>query len=134
MKIVDRKAFLALPPGTVFSTYKPCYMDAICIKGDTVLPMTDAGAGDFDVCRLEHALSYVEEEFSDICFKHLEKGKSVPMEFNTYHRDGLFDVAQQFAVWEPADIQALIARLQQCLQQSRPLWSMNLKTGEMTRL
>jgi hypothetical protein len=33
------------------------------------------------------------------------------MDFDCQGRDGLFDAAQLFAVWEPQDVAVLIARL-----------------------
>lgn len=35
MRIVDRKTFLAMPIGTVFSKYEPCVFGNLCIKGET---------------------------------------------------------------------------------------------------
>lgn len=112
MRIVDRKTFLAMPAGTVFAKYAPCYFEALAIKGDTwgddflVQWIADAiectGSSDFDA-RLFHA-----QEFGD----------SLPMDLNSAGRDGCFDMDQLFAVFESADVVGLIVRLQEALAQS----------------
>ena len=50
------------------------------------------------------------EYFANQCEK-MEHGISVGMDFNTSGRDGLFNEDELFAVWEQADVDALIARL-----------------------
>jgi hypothetical protein len=111
MKIVDRKAFLALPAETVFSKYEPCVFGELCIKGDSIRgidffyqPLNDATA------------SNDSGMFAEQLFAAEERGLSVAMDFDCQMRDGLFDADQLFAVWEPGDVAALVARLNKCVQ------------------
>jgi len=102
MKIVDRKTFLALPEGTVFAKYKPCVFEALSIKGET-------WGNDFLVQYIDTALS--ADEADNLLYGAAETGASLPMDFDCLSRDGCFDDDQLFAVWERADVEALIARL-----------------------
>lgn len=110
MKIVDLVTFRALPAGTLFSKYVPCYFEALTIKGETweydflTQQIADAiactGSDDFSA-KLDHA------QFT---------GASLTMDFDCQGRDGCFDKEQLFAVWERADVEALITRLQETLK------------------
>lgn len=115
MKIVDRKTFLALPAETLFSKYAPCYMEAVEIKGESL-------GNDYCYQQIADAIDCKDSgEFADKLFAAQELGESIPMDFHCQSRDGCFDAEQLFAVWEPADVEALIARLQQCLNaKTRP--------------
>lgn len=111
MKIVDHKAFLSMPAGTVFSKYEPCFFGPIAIKGDTT-----AGGIDFFVQEIDNAVAC---DSSTQQFEILETaertGSSVALDFSCEGRDGLFEPEQLFAVWEKVDVEALIVRLQQCV-------------------
>lgn len=110
MKIVDRATFLALPENTLFAKYAPCYFEELCIKGET-------WPHDFLVQQIADAIESKGSE--DFC-KKLDlaqfEGASLPMDFNNMSRDGCFDADQLFAVYEDADVRALIARLTECLK------------------
>lgn len=107
MKIVDRKTFLALPAGTVFSKYAPCFFEALSIKGDTYEHI-----GDFQVQGIADAIVCTgSDDFSEKLYDATLSGNSLPMDFDCLGRDGCFDADQLFAVWEPADVLALIHRL-----------------------
>lgn len=110
MKIVDRETFLAMPAGTVFSKYAPCYMEDLQIKGES-LPDDFCYQGIADA--IEHAGS---DGFSDRLREAELLGQAVSMDFNSQCRDGCFDEGQMFAVWERSDVLALIARLQETLE------------------
>lgn len=110
MKIVDLSTFRAMPAGTLFSKYEPCYFEDLSIKGETmafdflVQPIADAiecNGSDKFVAKLDGA--------------HIT-GASLAMDFDCQGRDGCFDDGQLFAVWERADVEALIARLQETLK------------------
>lgn len=106
MKIVDRKTFLALPAETLFSKYEPCVFGDLCIKGDSI------GSNDFAYQQIADAVAAHDSgEFANKLFDAQASGESVAMDFDCQGRDGLFDDDQLFAVWEPADVAALIARL-----------------------
>lgn len=110
MRIVDHKTFLSLPAGTVFSKYEPYAFDSLAIKGSSI------GDIDFFVQEIETAVdSDHSGDFYDKLDAAQTKGASLAMDFNCESRDGLFEPGQLFAVWEKADVEGLIARLQQCV-------------------
>lgn len=109
MKIVDRKTFLAMPEGVVFSKYEPCVFGPLEIKGETW-----GEAGDFWAQQIADGVA----GDLDALLRAKESDESISFDFNCQYRDGLHDADQLFAAWEPADIQALIVRLQQSLKES----------------
>jgi hypothetical protein len=107
MKIVDRKTFLAMPEGTVFSKYEPCIFSELKIKG------ANCGEDDFLVQEIADAVRMEDGESSFDMFTRVnDLRESVPMDLYCEGRDGLFDQDQLFAVWEDGDVAALISRLQ----------------------
>lgn len=115
MKIVDRKAFLALPGEALFSEFQPCVFDELLIKTGNY------GANDFGFDVLIGAIKAAngDDEMNKL-MEAAETGASLAMDFHVTHRDGLFDDDQLYAVYERADVEALIARLQLVLERSAP--------------
>lgn len=109
MKIVNRTQFLALPAQTLFSKYEPCCFGELEIKSDSLrndwLTQDIAGA----------IANNGSEDFASKLFDAEINGTSLPMDFDCLGRDGCFDEGQLFAVWEKADVEALIGRLIRCL-------------------
>jgi hypothetical protein len=115
VKIVDRKTFLAMPPETVFAKYAPCYMEDLQIKGDSL------NSNDYFYQNIADAVdARHSDEFADMLHTSAETGCSIPMNFDVQGRDGCFDEGQLFAVFEPQDVEALIARLHRCVPPSTP--------------
>lgn len=111
MRIVKRPEFLKLPPGTLYSKYKPCIFEELNIKGDT-LP----NGNDWFYQQIADATEHYGQDCIDALTAAEELGKSIAMDFDCEGRDGCFeDDSQLFAVWERADVEKLIARLQQTL-------------------
>lgn len=111
MKIVNLTDFLALPDETLFSKYAPCYFENMQIK------TSNCGEHDFIAQSIEDAIECRgSEDFSDKLDDAERLGVSLKMDFNCTGRDGCFDEDQLFAVWEHADLEALIERLQVCLK------------------
>lgn len=111
MKIVTRKEFMKLPTETVFSYYEPCSFREFMIKvsDDKEWPtdfLFDSIIGEIDTVSSEDYLTKCEM---------MEKGESVPMDFESTSREGLFDEEQLYAVYEKKDIEKLIARLQKTI-------------------
>jgi hypothetical protein len=105
MKIVDRKTFLALPAGTVFSKFEPNIICETMIKGDTVAGV-DFYYSNLTSLHVPNSGEWIEQ------IDRLVAGEAVPLDFESECRDGCFDMHQMFAVWEQCDIDALIERLQ----------------------
>lgn len=106
MRIVDRKTFLAMPEGTLFSKYQPCVFEDLLIKGESL-------ENDFFYQSISGAIDSNDSgEFVDLLDKAKSEGVSLAMDFECEGQDGLFDDDQLFAVWERADVEKLIARIQ----------------------
>lgn len=113
MRIVDRKTFLAMPSGTVFAKFAPCWFGDLHIKGDSL------DSNDFIAEAITDAFdNNGSEQFADRCYEMKDKGASYPMTFDATMRDGLFDDDQLFAVWDRSDVTALIERLSRALADS----------------
>lgn len=112
MRIVDRKTFLAMPDGTVYAKYEPQDFGPLCVKGDS-LGDIDFYSG--DLCHPRFEGDHGSDTHYDI-LTEIEGGASVAVYLNVEGRDGLFDKGQLFAIWERADVEALIARLQETLR------------------
>ena len=109
MRIVNLDQFVAMPAGTLFSKYQPCVFEDLCIKGDSIEETRD-----FFYQPIVDTLDCGgSDEFHSMLFDAQEGGVSIPMNFHYESRDGCFEPAQLFAVWESADVDALIARLQE---------------------
>lgn len=115
MKIVDRQTFLAMPAGTVFSTYEPVIFGPLMIKGETI----HGGSGkaiDFFEQQIADAVECDDSgEFMDVLEAARCDGGSFRMDLETESREGLFDDDQLYAVWEKDDLVSLIKRLKRCL-------------------
>ena len=114
MKIVDRKTFLSLPAGTVYSKYAPCFFDGLAIKCSDP---NDGRSNDFLYDDLIAPVdAHDSDEFCAMC-ENAEHGKLIPLTFteNT-SRDGLFENEQLFAIYEDADVVAMILRLSECVK------------------
>lgn len=109
MKIVDRKAFLTMPAGTVYAkAATPPVIDfgPVEIKGNTV------GDCDFYSQRLigdfqgdENSSDWIDS------YDNMIAGGSETPDFDVVCRDGLFDDGQLFAVFDSEDLEGLINRL-----------------------
>lgn len=113
MVIVDRKTFLALPAGVVYSKYEPCVFGALEIKGDST-PSTEPR--DFFSQQIADAVDASgSDDMSNILFAAEKTGGSFSMDLDCEGRDGLYDEEQLFAVWERDDVKELIRRLAETL-------------------
>ena len=106
MRIINRKEFLSLPEGTVFSEFEPHFFDGLFIKGETV--------GDDDY--LEETLvgnvaSTGSGNYSDIVSRAVENGQEFSLEFGATSRNGMYDDEQLYAVYSQDDVKQLVERL-----------------------
>jgi len=114
MKIVDHKTFMAMPPDTLFSKWRPCCFDELTIKGDSI-------SCDFFAQDIASAIEpFGLESLSETCDRSAETGEQISIDLECQGRDGCFDDEQMFAVWEAADVVKLIERLQKCLPEETP--------------
>jgi hypothetical protein len=114
MRIVNRKTFLSMPEGTLFSKYEPQITDGFGIKGNTL--WHQGRPIDF---REQDLLMPVDcmssDELMDILDKGERDGDSFAVNLDCQGRDGCFDEDQLFLVWDRADVEKLIGRLQAAL-------------------
>ena len=113
MKVVALAQFMMLPTGTLYCKYAPCYTEPMAIKG------TNCGPDDFlyqDIaCGIDAQNSM---DMVDLLNESARSGTSIPIDLDCQGRDGSFDPAQLFLVFESHDLAALIARLQTALHDS----------------
>lgn len=126
MRIVNRATFLNMPAGTVYSTFEPLLFGPLAIKGDTRWhDGNDPARTDFLHQDINAPLALppgVESSghWLDVTDTSLTTGSSIPMDFDSTSRDGMFEADCLFAVWEPQDVRALILRLHQALTDATP--------------
>lgn len=107
MKIVTRKEFMELPAGTVFTYYEPCVFRGLHIKDSS----PELGYPDFTMSDLIGAVENNSSgDFAQKC-QLMEEGQSMPVDFESSGREGLFDEKLLYAVYEKEDVQKLIDRL-----------------------
>lgn len=112
MRIVDLPTLLTMPQGTLYQKWKPCYFEEMSIFDNSL--GNDFVSCEFGSCPIE---THSSEDFGDKCDDMAENGASYPVGFEGYARDGCFVSDQLFAVWEPDDVRALIAKLEEGLAQ-----------------
>lgn len=109
MRIVDRKTFLAMPEDTLFSIFDPNVFGALSIKLESI--------EDFDFYSVEIASSVKCEdsyEFNNLIDSAQYEKISLDIDLDCGCRDGGF-IDKTFAVWEKKDIEQLIEKLEECL-------------------
>jgi hypothetical protein len=115
MRIVSRKEFLEMPSGTIFLKYSPINFGELCIKGETCKSsfITD----DFFLTCIPCANAFDTGEMIKL-FDNAEKDSSfsIPLDFETMGRDGLWDKDQKFAILEKHDIETFITVLRAAIR------------------
>lgn len=104
MKLYRRAAFMDLPPDTLFAKGKPWYFESLSVKGDTW--RFDTGMGDFLARGLVWIDAPSDGDADSRLAAMLEADASFPIE-TAYGRDGCFDEADLFLVYERADLEEL---------------------------
>jgi hypothetical protein len=109
VKIINRKQFLALPEGVLFSKYKPYSFEPPLVKGESM-------PNDFGYQDIVYAVKCGgSDDMMNILEESELTGSSFDMDFDCGSRDGLFEDAQLFVVWEKKDLDMLKALLSQCV-------------------
>jgi len=112
MKIASLKEFRAMPSGTLFMKYQPCVFDTLCAKSETL-------DSDFLYENIVYEIDCTgSEDFVEKLRNAEEKGNSLLMDFDCAARDGAYQDAQLFAVYERKDIEMLIDKLNRCKAQA----------------
>jgi hypothetical protein len=104
MKIVNRKEFLKMPIGTVFSEFDGYNFNDMLVKHETI----DNGIEDIDYWEMSMIANLKNKEGDDYC-DTLERIMKEPVETEiSLGRNGLFDQDQLYAIYETEDIDLLI--------------------------
>jgi hypothetical protein len=102
MRLYNRADFLKLPSGVLFCSGEPYAFGNLRVKGESL------GYNDFVALELQTIDSAGSGDCIDRLDEMLHTGASYPMNAD-YGRDGAFDQAEVFLVWERADLAALEA-------------------------
>ena len=110
MKIVTLQEFMALPEGTLFMKYEPCVFEDLQVKGET-------WERDFISTNITYQPDCTgSDDFADKLYLAQGTGESILMDFDSMRRDGCFDKAQLFAVYDRRDIEMLQDKLKRCAE------------------
>jgi hypothetical protein len=105
MRIVDRKAFLKMPAGTLFTKYASCHGAEPMVKGETISHVTPTTAGDFyyrDLLKGQPDAEDFNESVEKFSAMEADPKLELPNE-KGYYRDGLFDEGQLFIIFSDED-------------------------------
>lgn len=105
MKVLNRKEFLELPPGTLYSRYNDGIISGLELKGSTCYDGNKA----FDWFFLDLIGNIAANDTSE----YLEKSESkeFDLDFELVERDGCFEETDQFAVYDQTELNQFINRL-----------------------
>ena len=103
MRIVDRGTFMAMPAGTIYAKIpEPIVIRDLSVKADTIHDSTGR-AIDWVKLELANWQSRDTGDWAGLFDVMLEHGQSVPLD-DGFGRDGCFDDADKFLVFERADL------------------------------
>lgn len=110
MRVVNRKTFLTLPPGTIYCKGVRWAFDGLCIKGDSL-------ENDWIYLDPAWASAHDSGEATDLLEKSLETGASFVGE-DAYGRDGCFDDGDIFLIFEQRELLLLRTCINYALERS----------------
>lgn len=111
MRIVDRKAFLAMPAGTIFCKGEPWHFESICIKDDSL-------ENDWFYLNPAWPASHDLGEAVDLLETSKLSGTSFEME-DAIARDGCFGENDVFLIFEEGDLKTLRTYIDRALALQR---------------
>lgn len=115
MRIVSRSELMALPPGTLYHEWEPCYFHSLCIKGKTI-PAEEGYRGDWWQHVVPQLIDEKEPDNLQVLI-NLDNGASIPLTFNLAGREALCDNTLRYAVWERSDVEAFRDSLDRILSE-----------------
>jgi hypothetical protein len=112
MKLVNRKTFIELPDGTIYSKYFDGWnFHEISIKCETRFGMENEPIDWLSMPLNEIHYGTKSEDTQKRFDEMIEKGEEEPITLNCTTRDGLFEDEQIFAVYDKNDINKMIEML-----------------------
>jgi hypothetical protein len=109
MKIINKKEFLELPSGVLYSNYIPAYFEGLYIKKETISD-TDFT---FQILIVEIDAHDADEADNMLVASELH-GQELPIDFDSSRRDGLHDPNQLFAVYSKDEIKKMSEIISKC--------------------
>lgn len=110
MKRVDRKTFLQMPEGTVFSKCEPKFLGV-----NEIGVLTDTGENDFNAVYLDSwADANATADLTSAWIEVIDEGKEIEMEMWD-NRDGLYEKDETYFIFSKAEVQQMIALLNESL-------------------
>lgn len=106
MKIINRKQFLEIPEGTIYSKFDPYIIDGLYIKNESL-------GNDWYYQDLINSIECNDSgEYTDKLFKARDDPKyELRQDYNVNQRDGLFNEEQLFLIYDKDDAMKLIITL-----------------------
>ena len=101
MKLYNRRDFMGLPVGTVYSKGKQWYFGNLQVFGGKF------GDNDFTCIEVAGIEAESSEDWVDKLEDMLKNGTSVPCDKDGYGRDGMYDNTDLFLVFEKEDLEHL---------------------------
>ena len=98
MRLYNRTEFLNLPSGVIFCSGEPYAFGNLRVKGESLVE-----SNDFIALELQTIESAGSGDCIDRLDEMLHTGASYPMNTD-YGRDGAFDQAEVFLVWDTVDL------------------------------
>ena len=98
MKVVSREEFLALPEGTLYTKFMPCYTEGLAVKHKSI-------PDDWFYTQLIASTDNCEG-LDELC-----DGKELPFSADWSSRDGAFDNDQMFIIYSTEDVKAFAETL-----------------------
>lgn len=121
MKVVDRKTFLSMPPGTLYAKFGgvPTVENTIDL-GSLFIKESNRGSADWYATAIPEWPEHQDTDgLLDVC-QRLIAGADLPPDMESSTSDGLYDDGQLFAVLTESDVDALIERLHRAKAEAFP--------------
>ena len=116
MKIVNKQEFYKLPSGTLFSYYKPCIINDLMVKLDTITSgIYNGDPIDFYYKDLISNVNTDNGEYSEILINAQENKVDFDLDFEVASRDGLFEDDALYVVYNSGEIKELANKIAECI-------------------
>ena len=110
MKIVNKKQFITLPEGVLYTKFRPRVFGEICIKGK------NSNNNLYYKCLLEVEAKN-REHWDELVTEGMEIGNHIPLDFKKENIDDKCEDFQLFAVFEKEEVKQLVDSIQKRLSQ-----------------
>lgn len=116
MRVVTRQELMALPNGTIYHEWEPCFWRQMAVKVEDAPGI----AADWYQAMIPQMACHNSAEEADAHFA-MGDGASVALDLESAGREALYDDKLRYAVWEHADLVALAAVVQRAIDVAKPV-------------